>query len=107
MTDYTHLIETIITLVVTLITMFVIPWIKQKISADKLSEIMKWVKIAVQAAEMIYKESGMGKEKKAYVEKFLTDLGVKFDSVKIDSLIESAVLEMKHDLKTVDNKSSV
>lgn len=105
MKDYTQLIEAIITLVVTILTLFVIPWIKQKISADKLDEIMKWVKIAVQAAEMIYKESGMGKEKKAYVEKFLDDMGIEIDDVKIDSLIESAVLELKNDIKAVDNKS--
>ena len=99
MTDYTQLTECIITIIVITLTMFIIPWIKQKISADKLTEIMKWVKIAVQAAEMIYKESGLGKEKKAYVEKFLSDLGIKIDYEKIDSLIESAVLELKNDIK--------
>lgn len=99
MTDYTHLIEIVISLIVCLLTMFTIPWLKQKISAEKLDGVMKWIKVAVQAAEMIYRESGMGKEKKLYVQNFLVNLGIKFDSVKIDSLIESAVLELKNDIK--------
>lgn len=99
MNDYTLLFEGIITVIVAIITAFVIPWLKAKISAEDLAEIMKWVKIAVQAAEMIYKESGMGEAKKAYVESFLSDLGIRYDAKQIDSLIESAVLELKKNIE--------
>lgn len=95
MNDYTMIIEAIITLIVAIATTFIIPYIKKKMSAEDLNEIIKWVKIAVKAAEMIYKESGMGKEKKAYVECFLNEHGIKYDAEQIDALIESAV----HDLK--------
>ena len=98
MNDFTVLFEGIITVLVAVITIFVIPWLKSKISAEDLAEVMKWVKIAVQAAEMIYKESGMGKAKKAYVIEFLNDVGVSFDEQKIDNMIESAVLELKKEL---------
>lgn len=101
MNDFTVLFEGIITVLVAILTIFVIPWIKSKVSAEDLAEIMKWVKIAVQAAEMIYKESGMGKAKKAYVISFLNDLGVKFDDKKIDNMIESAVLELKKEIENV------
>ena len=97
--DYTKIIEAIITLLVAVITAFVIPYIKSKLSADELAEIMKWVKIAVQAAEMIYKESGMGKEKKKFVEDFLTEHGIKVDIEQLDALIESAVLELKNEFE--------
>ena len=97
--DYTKIIEAIITLLVALITIFVIPYIKSRLSADELAEIMKWVKIAVQAAEMIYKESGMGKEKKKFVEDFLTEHGIKVDIEQLDALIESAVLELKKEIE--------
>lgn len=100
MNDYTALLEGIITVLVALITIFVIPWLRSKISSEDLAEIMKWVKIAVQAAEMIYKESGMGPQKKKYVETFLADLGINYDEKQIDSLIESAVLELKKELET-------
>ena len=49
---------------------------------------------------MIYKESGMGQQKKKYVEAFLTDLGIRYDQQQIDNLIESAVLELKKELET-------
>lgn len=97
--DMTKIIEAIITLLVALITIFVIPYIKSRLSADELAEIMKWVKIAVEAAEMIYKESGMGKEKKKFVENFLTEHNIKVDVEQLDALIESAVLELKKEFK--------
>lgn len=99
MKDYTLLFEGVLTILFALITMYVIPWIKTKVSAEELTEIIKWVKIAVQAAEMIYKESGMGEEKKAYVKTFLEDKGIKYDERQIDSMIESAVLELKGQFK--------
>lgn len=99
MKDYTLLFEGVLTILFALVTMYVIPWIKTKVSAEELTEIIKWVKIAVQAAEMIYKESGMGEEKKAYVRTFLEDKGIKYDERQIDSMIESAVLELKEQFK--------
>ena len=99
MKDYTLLFEGVLTILFALVTMYVIPWIKTKVSAEELTEIIKWVKIAVQAAEMIYKESGMGEEKKTYVKTFLEDKGIKYDERQIDSLIESAVLELKGQFK--------
>lgn len=99
MKDYTLLFEGVLTILFALVTMYVIPWIKTKVSAEELTEIIKWVKIAVQAAEMIYKESGMGEEKKAYVKTFLEDKGIKYDERQIDSMIESAVLELKGQFK--------
>ena len=99
MKDYTLLFEGVLTILFALVTMYVIPWIKTKVSAEELTEIIKWVKIAVQAAEMIYKESGMGEEKKAYVKTFLEDKGIKYDKRQIDSMIESAVLELKEQFK--------
>lgn len=97
MKDYTLLFEGVLTILFALVTMYVIPWIKTKVSAEELAEIIKWVKIAVQAAEMIYKESGMGEAKKAYVKTFLEDKGIKYDERQIDSMIESAVLELKEE----------
>lgn len=99
MNDYTLLFEGIITVIVALISMFVIPWIVQRTSSEKLAKTMKWVLKAVEAAEQIYKESGMGKEKKAYVECFLNDHGINYDAEQIDALIEAAVFEMKKKLE--------
>lgn len=108
--DITKIILSVLTLLTAIVTSVVIPWVRVKIkeAESKLTEqqqddLVKWAKIAVDAAEMIYKESGMGAIKKAYVEKFIADYlakrGLVFDSEQVNLAIESAVLELKKDLK--------
>lgn len=99
MKDYTMLFEGIITVLAALITMFVVPYIKSKIDAEKLAKIIEWVTYAVEAAEQIYKESGMGAIKNKYVKQFLEEHGVDLDIEQIDVLIESAVRKLKREIK--------
>ena len=94
--DITKLIEGIIAVLVFIITTFVIPYIRVNVKGKRLEEIVNWVKIAVQAAELIYKESGMGAFKKEYVIQFMESKGYKVDTDTLDALIESAVLELKN-----------
>lgn len=91
----TEVIKYAILLVFAVCTTFVIPYIKAKIGDEKFTELQKWVKIGVQAAEMIFKESGMGTVKKEYVIEFLKQKGYTLDTETISNLIESAVLELK------------
>ena len=58
--------------------------------------VMKWVTIAVKAAEQIYKESGKGKEKFEYVSKWITEK-FKIPEEDLKNLIESAVFELNKD----------
>jgi hypothetical protein len=89
--DLTPIIEAIVVLIAALITAHVIPWLKRKIGAQKLTEAKTWVEIAVKAAEQLYKGSGSGVEKYNYVVKFLQDKGFTFDGDSIKNLIESTV----------------
>ena len=59
---------------------------------------MKWIIIAVRAAEQIYKESGQGKEKFAYVVEWISN---KFNISETDlkNLIESAVYDLNEEKK--------
>ena len=93
--NITSVLEAVIVLALTIITTFIIPWLKTKVDAEKLEKITAWVKIAVQAAEQIYNTTGAGEAKKQYVLSFLTDKGYVVDENEIDTLIESAVLELK------------
>ena len=95
MTDLTSIVSAVITLLMAVITTFVIPYLKEKVSAEKFDKIKAWTKVAVEAAEMVYNGAGRGAEKKAYVLDYLTRKGYKLDSDNIDKLIESAVLELK------------
>ena len=90
MTDLTPIVNAVIALIAAIITTFLIPWIKSKIDAAKLAQIVEWVGIAVRAAEQIYNESGMGEKKKQYVLDFLASKGFTLDPDSINAMIEAA-----------------
>ena len=94
MKDLTPILNAIITLIASIITVFVVPWLKEKIEAEKLEKYKEWVTIAVRAAEQIYKGTGRGAEKKEYVIAFLQSKGLAIDMDSIDNMIEAAVLEL-------------
>lgn len=99
MVDLTQIIVAVLTLIFSLISAFLIPYLKTKVSNEQFSNIQMWVKIAVQAAEMIYNGTGRGEEKKAYVVEFLNSKGVTLNTTEIENLIEAAVLELKQEQK--------
>lgn len=83
----------------TILTVYIIPFIKEKIGNEKLSKYEYWVDIAVKAAEMIWTETGHGADKKKYVVEFINNM---FNSKKIviteeqiNVLIEASVKQLK------------
>lgn len=95
--DITTIIEAAAALVAAVITAVVIlPYIKSRTTAQQQAEINAWVKIAVTAAEQIYRGSGRGEEKKAHVLNWLAEHGITLDEDRIDALIEAAVYELNH-----------
>lgn len=56
-------------------------------------EVVKWVKVAVKAAEQIYNGSGQGKEKFAYVSEWISKK-FKIPEADLKNIIESAVYEI-------------
>lgn len=95
MVDLTPIISAVLTLIISLVSAFLIPHIKAKTSEEQFNTIKLWVQIAVQAAEMLYVGSGRGEEKKQYVIEFLKSKGFTLNAEEIENLIESAVLELK------------
>lgn len=90
---------TLIPVLGAVITYFIVPYLKANISSTQLAQYKEWADLAVKTAEMLWRESGHGKDKKAYVVNFLTEM---FNSRKIviteeqmNVLIEAAVKEMK------------
>lgn len=92
--NITPILEALIGLCVVVITSIFIPYLKTKLTAEQEKTILALVKIAVSAAEQIYKEHGSGKKKKEYVLKWLADRGIKVDTEKLDALIESEVYKI-------------
>ena len=58
-------------------------------------EVVKWVKVAVKAAEQIYNGSGQGKEKFAYVSEWVSKK-FKISETDLKNIIESAVYELNN-----------
>lgn len=94
MTDITAIIEAVFALIGAVITAVVIPYIRSRTTAQQRAEINAWVRIAVSAAEQLYKGSGRGAEKKAYVLEWLNAHGITVDENRLDALIEAAVYEL-------------
>lgn len=65
--------------------------------------IMKYVNIAVKAAEQIFNSQGQGKEKFAYAVKWIT-AKYKISEEDLKNFIESAVYELNKDKKGEEEK---
>lgn len=91
--DFTPIFEAIITIVSLLVTSFLIPYIKQRLSVEKYEDLKKWVNVGVKAAEQIY-GSKTGQEKKEYVVSFLKSKGITFNIDEVSALIESEVYKL-------------
>ena len=96
MIDLTNIVSAVITLIIAVISTFLIPYLKTKVDEMKFENIKTWVKVAVEAAEIIYTGTGRGEEKKAYVVQYLNSKGYTIDTESINNLIESAVRELKN-----------
>lgn len=66
------------------------PYIKSKLTAAQQEALSKAINTLVAAAEQIFKGSGRGAEKKAYVVESLKEQGITVDA-QTDSMIEAAV----------------
>lgn len=99
MVDLTQVIVAVLSLMLSLVSAFLIPYIKEKVTAEQFATIKLWVQVAVQAAEMLYVGSGRGEEKKQYVLDFLKSKGFTLNMEEIENLIEAAVLELKQSQK--------
>ena len=93
--NITPVIEAVFALIAAVITTAVIPYIRSRTTAQQRAEISAWVRVAVSAAEQLYKGAGRGSEKKAFVLEWLTAHGVTVDETRLDALIEAAVYELK------------
>lgn len=94
MIDITSVAVAVITLLVTIMTVFVIPVLRAKFSDEQLLKIQTWVNIAVGAAEQLYQGTDMGATKKQFVLTALSQHGFTIDPDLLDQMIEAAVNEL-------------
>ncbi len=94
MIDFTPLFEALITLAATAITVFLIPWLRERYGAEKLAKAQGWVQVAVLAAEKLY-GAGNGDEKLAYVENFLEEHNIILDMDALEVLVNAEIKKME------------
>lgn len=104
MMDITPILELIIKLVFTLITLFLIPKLKalisEKVAESDQRKIIRWVELAVQAAEEAERSGLIDKKAKyTYALDFLEKRGVTFDPDTMQALIDSSCWELFNKFK--------
>lgn len=88
------ILTAVITLIGAIVTYYIIPLLKGKISTDQLKILIDWVIIAVKAAEQMKAAGLITVPKKDFVIAFLKDQGVTITDSELDALIEAAVFEI-------------
>lgn len=90
------IIKIVIPIIGAIITYLIVPFLREKTTKEQRGNIEFWVRIAVNAAEQIYKEKGHGKQKKEYVLDFLSSKNINISEQQLDLLIEAAVYELNN-----------
>ena len=102
--DITPILEMVVKLIFAAVTIFVIPKIKgllsAKVAESDQKKIIRWVELAVQAAEEAERSGLIDKKAKyQYAKDFLEKRGVTFDADTMQALIDSTVWELFNQFK--------
>lgn len=95
--NITELFEVLIYVVVAILSVYVIPVIRNKYNSQELETFLTWVDIAVAAAEQLY-DATDGSKKKMYVMNYLTMKGFTVETAELDLAIEAAVNRLHSEL---------
>ena len=102
--DITVILELIIKLIFAAITIFLLPKLKalisEKVAESDQKKIIRWVELAVQAAEEAERSGLIDKKAKyTYALEFLEKRGVTFDPDTMQALIDSTCWELFNKFK--------
>ena len=95
--DYTQIILSVIALLGAIITTFIVPWIRRKLTESQQRDLPFYIRILVAAAETMFSDEGVGAEKKQWVIDQLEKYGIRFDVELISDAIEAMVRELTAD----------
>lgn len=104
MTNLTPILEAVIALAVAIISAFVVPWINSKITANDREDLLKWVDIAVAAAQQLFHQLN-GAQRLDYAMDFLAKQGFDVDDAAVVNAVEAAVLRLHQQLEGAANDS--
>lgn len=93
--DLTKLAQAIISLAAGIVSLYLVPWLRSKLTNEQLSKAKSWVQIAVYAAEKLY-GAGNGDQKLAYAEEILRKHGIRLDTATLKAMIDAQIKEMEN-----------
>ena len=93
--DLTQVILALITLSSGVVSSFLVPYLKQRMTVTQQERLGTLIRVGVYAAEQLYR-SGEGTRKKAYVIQLLESQGYDIDSDVIDARIEAELTGLKN-----------
>lgn len=93
-----ELTKAIVSVILILISAYVIPWLKNKIGDDKYATIIEFAEIVVRSAEKIYTPEQWQEKKNYAVELVIAkakEVGLELSTEEINAIIEGAVQAVK------------
>ena len=102
--DITPILELVVKLIFAAVTIFLIPKIKElistKVAESDQKKLLRWVELAVQAAEEAARSGLIDKKAKyQYAKSFLEARGATLDADAMQALIDSTVWELFNQFK--------
>lgn len=85
--DLTSVAAALLGLLATLLTAYVLPWLKAKLGAEQYNNTMSIIRILVKAAEKIFTGPGRGGEKLDYVKREMEKRGMTYDESKVEAAV--------------------
>jgi hypothetical protein len=98
MIDLTPIINVLILVVATLVSVYLVPWIKSKKTAEQTKDLMAWARIAVAAAQQLYYQLD-GEARLDHALSVMHEAGFDVDTIEVRNAIEAAVLELHNALE--------
>ena len=92
--DLTQIVVALIGLLSAVITTFLVPYLKSKLTEDQQKKLDAVVKIGVYAAEQIFPPEKW-EEKKQYAQQIVQEAGYDISLESINAAIEAAVKELR------------
>ena len=99
--ELTDIICAVIVLLAAIMTATLVPWLKETMGVQERSEMLRWIEIAVMAAQQLYHDLD-GTARKEYVLHFLEEKGYDVDTQEVDNAIEATVLKLRRELGGVE-----
>jgi hypothetical protein len=98
MIDLTPIINLLILVFATLVSVYLIPWIKSKKTAEETKDLMAWARIAAKSAQQLYYQFD-GAVRLDHALNVMREAGFDVDTIEVRNAIEAAVLEIHNALE--------